>query len=197
MFGVIFNLFIKWMVIFLTGIVIKLMDDYLDQELDKIEEKQTLAMILDKAILPYTLLAIVVCMALRPALSGSLFLASYLVGMGHDLRRILPIGWNALEESIIFGVFGILIFGIHEMIGSFTVILSVQLFDDLLDYYTDAKFSRRNFVIRFGFWESIIFCLICLITAIILDVKKTFLVFISLPIVLTALEHGKKLITDE
>ena len=85
MFGEIFDFFIKGLTICLTGIVIKLMDDYLDQEIDKIEGKHTLAVILDKALLPYTLLFMVLCMAVHPMLAGSLFLASYIIGMGHNL----------------------------------------------------------------------------------------------------------------
>ena len=196
MFGGTFNFLIEWVIICLIGIIIKLMDDYLDQDLDSIEGKYTLPMILGKATLPYTLLGIVVCMAIKPALSGTLFLASYLVGMGHNLEEPLPFGWSPLQESIIFGIFGILFFGIFEMLSSLTIIIFIQLLDDFLDYYTDAQFSRRNFFIRFGFWESLIFGLIIFGMALILDIRKAILVTISLPIVLNAIKYGKKLVSN-
>ncbi len=197
MYGEIFDFFVKWMVICLVGVIIKLMDDYLDQELDKIEGKYTLAMVLDKAVLPYALLIMTMTMAIDPGLSGSLFLASYAVGMGHDLKRTLPLGWTGLTESILFSIFGFLVFGFLEMFSSLMVIIGIQLVDDFLDYYTDAHFSRRNFVIRFGFLESMLGCFICFGLALVLDWQKTVLVSISLPIVLIVLGYGKRLIKDE
>ena len=137
----------------------------------------------------------VVCMGIRPALSGTLFIASYLVGMGHNLKEPLPFGWTPLQESIIFGIFGIVFFGVFEMLGSLAVIILIQLVDDFLDYYTDVQFSRRNFVIRFGFWESLIFSCIVFGIALILDISKVILAIISLPIILNALKFGKKLVS--
>ncbi len=196
MFGEIFDFILNGMVIGITGIVIKLMDDYLDQELDKIEGKYSLAVILDKAILPYTLLCIVLCMAVNPALAGTLFLASYIIGMGHNLKQELPLGLNAFQEFVVFGVFGIMLFGFIEMFSSFLIITFVQLVDDFFDYYTDAKFSRRNFVIRFGFWESLMACVFTFVAALVLDWQKSVLVSISLPIVLFSLERGKRFMND-
>lgn len=185
------------MVICLVGTIIKLMDDYLDQDLDKIEGKYTLAMILDKAVLPYALLMITLAMAIDPGLTGSLFLASYAIGMGHDLKRTLPLGWTGLTESILFSLFGFLVFGFSEMISSLMVIISIQFVDDFLDYYTDVHFSRRNFVNRFGFFESLLICFITFIVAMVLNWQKTVIVYISLPIVLIIVGYGKKMIKNE
>lgn len=197
MFGAIFDFFMKWLIICLTGVVIKLMDDYLDQELDKIEGKHTLAVILDRAIVPYTLLFMVLCMSVHPMLAGSLFLASYIIGMGHNLQQALPLGWSSLQESIIFGIFGLIVFGFTEMISSLLIIIFVQLVDDCFDYYTDKQFSRRNFVIRFGLWETILICLITFIAALIIDWQKSLLVSISLPLILFSLEHGKRFMEND
>lgn len=197
MSGGIFEFFVNWMVILIIGTVIKLMDDYLDQDLDKIEGKYTLAMVLDKAVLPYTLLCTVMCMAIKPALSGSLFLASYLVGMGHDLRRQLPFGWNAWQEVIIFGFFGVVVFGFVETVSSMLIMIAIQLADDFLDYYSDTFYSRRNFVVRFGLWECVLGGLIAFITAIVLSPEKTILASISTPLILLVLGYGKRWVKDE
>lgn len=185
------------MVILVIGIVIKLMDDYLDQDLDKIEGKYTFAIFLDKAILPYTLLCTVMCMVLEPMLAGSLFLASYIVGMGHDLRRQLPLGWTAWQEILLFGTFGIIGFGFVEMMSSLVIILFVQLADDFIDYHTDAVTTRRNFVLRLGLWESVILGVIVLVTAFVLNVEKAILVSISTPLILAVLGDGKRLMRDD
>lgn len=197
MYGEIFNVIVKWMVILVIGTVIKLMDDYLDQDLDKIEGKYTLAMFLEKATLPYTLLCTVMCMALEPMLTGSLFLASYLVGMGHDLQRQLPLGWTAWQESLLFGLFGLVGFGIAEMIGSLLIVLFIQLADDFVDYHSDSITSRRNFVLQLGLWESFILGVIVLVAAFALDVEKAILVSISTPLILAALGNRKRLIHDD
>ena len=168
------------------------MDDYLDQDLDKIEGVYTLAASLDKAIVPYTLLCTVMCMACNSVLSGSLFLASYIVGMGHDLTRILPFGWTALKEALLFGLFGFLVFGLREMGSSILVILFIQLFDDFIDRQADSRCRRRNFFIRFGLIESLIVGIIAFLGAIYLDPLKTVLVIISTPIILIGLGYGKR-----
>lgn len=173
------------------------MDDYLDQDLDRIEGKYTLSMFLDKAILPYTLLCTVMCMALAPILSGSLFLASYLIGMGHDLKRPLPFGWTAWQEALLFGTFGFLVFGGRMMLSSLLIILFIQLADDLVDFYTDAKYSRRNFAVRFGFKEILFAGSLTLAGSIVLDVQKTIMVCLSTPLVLLAVGYGKRLIKDD
>lgn len=196
MLDVIFDFLLKWMIIFLTGIVIKLMDDYLDQELDKIEGKFTLAVILDKAIVPYSLLSMVFCMMIYPNLAGSLFLASYIIGMGSNLKQRLPLGLNAFQEFVIFGILGLIIFGFIEMLSSLVIIIFIQFVDDFLDFYSDAKFTRRNFVIRFGFLESVIITLICLIASLILDWEKAVLVSISTPLILYILNQWRKWIKD-
>lgn len=192
MSGTIFDFFIKWIIIIIIGVVIKLMDDYLDQDLDKIEGEYTLAVSLDKAIVPYTLLCTVMCMAVAPVLSGSLFLASYIIGMGHDLKRVLPFGWTALKEAILFTVFGLLVFEPREMFSSLLVILFIQIMDDFLDYYNDSRFSRRNFVVRFGVPECILGALITFLGAVFLDPLKTILVTISTPIILFGMGYGKR-----
>lgn len=197
MYGAIFDFFVKWMVILVIGTVIKLMDDYLDQDLDKIEGKYTLAMFLDKATLPYTLLCTVMCMALEPALSGSLFLASYLIGMGHDLKRPLPLGWTAFQEILLFGIFGVIGFGFREMISSLLIVFFVQMADDFVDYRSDFLTDRRNFVLRLGQWESVILGVIVFVTAFVLDVEKAILVNISAPLLIVVLGDGKRLMHDD
>ena len=192
MLDAIFDFLLKWMIIFLTGIVVKLMDDYLDQELDKIEGKFTLAVILDKAIVPYSLLCMVICMTINPKLAGSLFLASYIIGMGSNLKQRLPLGLSAFQEFVIFGLFGLIIFGITEMLSSLLIIIFIQFIDDFLDFYSDARFTRRNFVIKFGFWESAIITLVCLIAGIIFDWEKAVLVSINTPLILYILNHWSK-----
>ena len=85
-----------------------------------------------------------------------------------------------------------IIFGFLEMTSSLLIIIFVQLVDDFLDYYTDRQFSRRNFVIRFGIWETILTTLITFIAALLMDWQKTLLVCISLPLILFSLENGKR-----
>jgi hypothetical protein len=197
LYGAIFDFFVKWMVILVIGTVIKLMDDYLYQDLDKIEGKYTLAMFLEKATLPYTLLCTVMCMVLEPVLTGSLFLASYVVGMGHELQRQLPLGWTALQETLLFGTFGIIGFGLVEMVSSLVIVLFIQLADDFVDYHSDAMTSRRNFVLQIGLWESVILGVIVFVTAFVLDVEKAILVSISTPLILVVLGDRKRLMQHD
>ncbi|HEU4963258.1 MAG TPA: hypothetical protein VFV52_05285, partial [Bacilli bacterium] len=101
MFGGWSSLAVEILGIVLTGLTIKLMDDWLDLEYDQCIGRHTLAMKLGRASLPYALVLFGLAIALTPKLSFPLFLAAYAIGMGHELRERMPTRLPGWVESIL------------------------------------------------------------------------------------------------
>ncbi len=125
------------------------MDDYLDQELDKINNKETIAIKLDRAALPYSLLCFTFAVVIDFELAVILFWASYIVGMGFDVTP-LPTRLKAYQESILLTAVGFFFLDKQLFAWGLACILFIQLGDDLIDYQTDKYISRTNFVNYLG-----------------------------------------------
>ena len=101
MYGDWSSLLLELLGIVLAGLTIKLMDDHLDVEFDQCIGRQTLALRLGRACLPYGLCALVLAMAIAPQVVLTLFLAAYAIGMGHDLREKMPTCGLVISSSAI------------------------------------------------------------------------------------------------
>ncbi len=152
--------------LFLVGIVIKLMDDFLDQELDILTTNKNLAVKLGRGILPYTLLLLIFALYLNFNESLTLFTASYIIGMGYDTNQKLPSYLYAWQEGIIVFIITILITSFYETISALTLIVLLQLGDDLFDYRKDKNIGDNNFINKIGFIPTIIMIMILLLLAI-------------------------------
>lgn len=129
-----------------TAIVIKLMDDFLDEVIE-----------VNRGILPYSLLFFSVAVSLEPSWAVTFFFASYAIGMADDLRWKLPLSLTAFQESIIVLAIGSLVFGWFEMLTSFLLILSIQIIDDFMDQEIDLIEGRWNIIRKYGRVEAITF----------------------------------------
>lgn len=188
MSGVIYNFFRTLAAVFCSGLVIKLVDDFLDEDLDKLEGKTTISIIWHKAVLPYSLLIFSVAVLLDRELAISLFLASYLVGMSKDLKqRWLP-GLNSWQEILILGILGCIVLPVWIFLGSVFLMLMVQLMDDLLDYSRDRYSFSKNLVFRLGQLETVILLFLTGVLAIIILPLETICVIISFPQIIYLLE---------
>lgn len=188
MYGEIASIFKELSTVTLTGISIKMMDDYLDQELDKAQGKETLIQQLGNSTLPYGLLLLMIAMALDPSLAGSLFLSSYIVGMGKDGLHRLPSKLPSYTEMLIGLILGILFWGSPIMISSLIIILTIQLSDDLYDYYLERERSPRNWVQRLGKIEATLLLVILFLASLILDMEKLAMVLAVTPLIISSLE---------
>lgn len=159
------------------------MDDYLDQEIDKLTGKETLASKLGKATVPYALLSLSIAVTLNYSWTLSLFWASYIFGMGYDLKNSLPSGLEAYQESLLLLILGIYLLGTKEMISSLFIIFNLQLIDDLIDSHNDKEVFRNNFTHIFGKRQVLLLTGIMLISNVCLTLKKTLLVFLVAPLI--------------
>lgn len=183
MYGEISSLALKGLAIFLVGICIKVMDDYMDIELDALLGNKTLAAKLGPGTLPYVLLLFAMAVSINQNLTLALFMASYAVGMFQDLFRPLPSGLKGWQESVVVFILGIVILGWETIMWSFTIMAAIQLLDDLIDYRLDLKTGVVKAVQRVGFAETALLVLIFTLLSLYLAVDQTLMVLGLTPVV--------------
>ena len=160
------------------GLVIKLMDDYLDQEIDRLNERDSLAVKLNRGILPYSLLLFSGAVLCNYKLAISLLWASYIVGMGinkkdssfyfadyYELPLLLLIGFLCLDKG--------------QFLFSLLIILSIQAGDDYIDYYQEKYINRDNFVNYLGKMGTIMITFFSLAASLYLNMQLSLLIVSS------------------
>lgn len=159
---------------FLTGIVIKLLDDYMDEELPS----KLLSPERKDGILPYSLITFSIAAALNLTYTVTLFSGAYVLGMFFHMQQKLPTGLTGLEESLIIIFINLLIFPFAAVLTSLLVILFIQSIDDLIDRQWDKRMGHHNLANQFGVGEIIILSAILAVLLIMLDFRK--FVFVNL-----------------
>ncbi len=149
----------RFLGIYFTGIVIKLMDDYLDLKEDKLNEEFNFFYLLHKGILPYTLIIFFIALSFNFNEALTLFSSSYIIGMGYEWKTKYSSGLKGWQESIIIMIITIYFTSFHKFFLSFIFILSAQLIDDLIDFNNELT-NFKNTVNIFGLTPTIILILI-------------------------------------
>ncbi len=114
--------------ILITGIVIKIMDDYFDQDIDALEKQPNIYMAMEYGGLPYTLLLFSLAFMLDPITALSLFFSSFAIGMVGHLTVKMPSGLYGYHESIIVVLLGFVLLKL-EMLSSLFIVMVIQLWD--------------------------------------------------------------------
>lgn len=149
----------------LCSVSVKLIDDCLDKELDYRAGRKNWAAKIGNGTIVYAALLLAFAAALNTAVSLSLFLACYIIGMFNSLAQRLPTSLNGWQEAIAVFFIGLLFFGMQQMLFSLFFILAIQLIDDCIDYRLDALSGHRNLAHRFGLLECLFATFICLLIA--------------------------------
>lgn len=137
-----------------AGVAIKLMDDYLDQELDALLGRRTLAAAVGPGTVAYAMAALALAMLLDGPAAGSLFLAAYAVGMAHDPAGRLPTGLAGWQEAMVAAGAGALLAGLRVMAAALASMLFIQCVDDLRDAAEDARRGHGSLAARLGRVET-------------------------------------------
>ncbi|MGI6093762.1 MAG: hypothetical protein GX348_08995 [Veillonellaceae bacterium] len=149
--------------VILCAAAIKMTDDYLDYDQDKAVGSYNLTLLLGKGLPVYAMLVLGLAVNLNPPLCLALFLASYGIGMFHDLKLCFPSKLTGFQECVISFLLGIGLCGWRTMIFAFAFTLAIQLIDDCIDARTDQLSGNRNFAQRFGFVESYMLALLSIL----------------------------------
>ncbi|WP_422448896.1 hypothetical protein [Thermoanaerobacterium sp. DL9XJH110] len=172
----------KVLSIFLTGIAIKLMDDHVDQDIDSMLNKSSLAAIIGNGIVTYVLFVFSLGCVFDVKTSASLFLASFTLGMANNVTAKMPSGLYGYQESIIGLVFGLFMLGSSDMLSSLFVMAVIQLLDDYLDFSKDIV-SKKNWAFILGKMECLILAAMFFLASIYFDYVKALASIIFMPII--------------
>ncbi|MTI67777.1 MAG: hypothetical protein FH753_14420 [Firmicutes bacterium] len=160
----------------IMGILIKVLDDYYDE--DYINS--------DKNITLYGLLAFSIACVFKSSLAITLFLSAYIIGMFKDFNRKLTLGLKGYQEGILLIIICLVFINPIEVFSSFFIILIIDIFDDILDFKYDKKYNKKNYVLQFGLGEVLIIVIIFILFTIKLDVTKlvySLLVFFTIQLI--------------
>ena len=192
MFGILFRDFLS---VFFIGVIIKLLDDMIDAETDKILDKSNWWNAFGMSIIPYTFILFSLAVMLNKDLTVPLFLSAYVVGMGKEFNQKYLLGLPGWVESLLVITTALFIFNWLNIFTSLAVLIAVQFIDDLLDYSQDRKTGEKNFAALLGFGEAFI-CLVILLTALLFySPYKLFLVMSAYLVINLIIEknYGKRL----
>lgn len=174
--------------ILLTGIVIKIMDDSLDQDIDAILGYPKNPWADNTGTLPYALLVFSLACALDAKTSASLFLACFAVGMAGNLTAAMPSGLYGYQESLGILILGLFIFGVRCFASSVLIVLTIQILDDYLDYEKDwALKSNWSYVL--GSVESLLLVIILFLTSLYMDFFKSVVAIASYGVIVFSLDR--------
>ncbi|MEG6586061.1 hypothetical protein [Dendrosporobacter sp. 1207_IL3150] len=151
--------------VLLCAASIKLVDDYLDRDLDNRIGRTNWAHKLGNSTTLYSMMLLIIAAGLNSSLSLSLFLSSYIIGMFNDLKQVFPSKLTGFQESLVVLVIGVLLFKWDYMLFSLLFVSSIQLIDDCIDYNIDTLAGYRNFAHRFGVIETMLIAAIGIITS--------------------------------
>lgn len=154
----------------------------MDQDIDNIGKKRNLFFTVKYGGLPYALLLLSFAFVLDPIVALSLFLSSFSLGMGWELTAKMPSGLYGYQESIVAFLLGFMLFKIN-MVSSMSIIISIQLWDDVMDYSSD-KINKKNIAFLLGKIECFLLAIVFFLFALYLDLVKSILSMISMHIIL-------------
>ena len=172
--------------ILLTGIVIKVLDDYLDRADQNLtvgsrELGGVLIYRFSRGVLPYALLLFLLALTLNRSIATALFLSAYAIGMFGSESQVLPSGLSSRTESIGALILGAALTDMRLMAVSFAAICAVQAADAIVDRQQDKEEGHRSW---HGSIETWLILILSLLVGLYLDYKFIIVVlFIALVIV--------------
>lgn len=153
----------------LCAAAVKLLDDFLDQDLDRAAGRPNLAAVFGNGSVVYAAVLLGLASGINAPLSLALFFASYAIGMVNELGRLLPSRLSGWQESLLALAAGAYIAGLTTALFALFFVLAIQLLDDCLDLTADRRAGQRNFAVRFGLAECLCLSLAAFLVAWRLD----------------------------
>lgn len=144
----------------LTAVAVKWLDDFIDDE-PYIESF--------RAGPAYGMLAVLLAAALDFPLTFTLFAACYIVGMFNSLTLKLPSGLPSWAEALLIFGASALLSGLWTALWAVTVIISVQILDDMLDLGDDRNHNRTNTAAQLGIERTGLIFLFCFYLSLVIE----------------------------
>lgn len=166
-----------------TGIAVKLMDDHLDGDWDRISETETTRDVLGPGAVPYAMVALTVAAWIRFDVTVALFFSAYGAGMVHEWGERMPTKLPAWLESSLAFAGAVVGAGLALAGGALCLMIFVQCVDDIVDATIDRRSGARNFVHTLGLVETYLLAGSTLLFALSLAPALSVAVFVALAII--------------
>ena len=166
------NFLHSFIAVFLTAFAVKIIDDYLDQDMDNGIQKNW-ALLLGPGCVIYAILLLAIGFTLNTPLCFALFLSCYTVGMYNNMFTVLPLHMKGWQESLIVLFIGIMVTNLTIIVFSICLVTATQLLDDCIDYHVDMALGSGNLASKWGTLE----CLICALILILIASQMNHQVF--------------------
>lgn len=175
---------------FLTGLAVKIMDDFLDAPLDQCRGLRTVAQRLGTASLPYALAAVAAGAALNHRWAISLFLASYALGMAVNLGRQLPTGLLGYQEALVALGACLVLYGPVRTVAAVAIVTAIQITDDLVDWREDRLAGGGVITRKLDRFETLLALAISGGVAILVDFRMAVAAWVAAGAVLVVMPKG-------
>ncbi len=153
---------------FLIGIVIKLLDDEVDED-QNTKYSSSILNELQEYKYPYSLITLAFAMLLEKEYTFSLFSSAYMIGMFNFINRKLIFKLKSYHEIIILIIINLIFVPNEVFIHSFIIIILIQIFDDLLDMQQDYIYGYFNLANKYGKGEVLIISIVLITASIMLS----------------------------
>lgn len=171
------EIFKKVTAFFFIGVVIKSLDDDVDED-QNIKYSISVLNKLAKYKYPYSLIMLALAMLIEKEYIFSLFSSAYMIGMFHFISRKLALKLKSYHEIIILILVNLIFVPYKVFIHSFVVIMLIQLFDDLIDMKYDFIHGYFNLANKYGKGEMLITSIILTTVCIMLSAIHTTLILL-------------------
>lgn len=182
---------IDFLAVLLTGCVVKLMDDYLDQEIDIVRGKYSFAHHLGIGTIAYTLILFAISVSLNWQVSVALLFAAYMTGMIYDFKTKYMLGLSGLQEISIVFLLSCLLVGMEHTFTAIFILLFIQVVDDWFDMRNDTITGQRNSMQILGLMEAWICGIIVLLLAFYIDARLSLFVIMAAPLAAWLIKQGE------
>jgi len=176
------RLLLDLLAVFLAGVTIKLLDDFLDYAIDIASGSPSLVDALGAGSVVYSLVFAVFACSINLKLAAPLILSAYAVGMLKDPSEMLPLGLSAWIESVIVLIASWGIFGWAQTLVSLLLMTAVDFVDDIIDYSRDTTGPSTNLVRVIGKTQLVLLSLAIVVAALVIDARTTALVAVCAPV---------------
>ena len=176
------RLLLDLLAVFLAGVTIKLLDDFLDYAIDIASGSPSLVDALGAGSVVYSLVFAVFACSINLKLAAPLILSAYAVGMLKDPSEMLPLGLSAWIESVIVLIASWGIFGWAQTLVSLLLMTAVDFVDDIIDYSRDTTGPSTNLVRVIGKTQLVLLSLAIVVAALIIAARTTALVAVCAPV---------------
>lgn len=166
-------MFKRFIGIFLIAVVIKIMDDFLDKDIDKLSNQWNITLILKRAILPYCIVLLILSLYCNFNESVSIFAASYMLGMINEHNQQLPTRLYAWQEGLLMILFAIYMTSVKDVFSALVIVSFIQIIDDVIDLNKDKYTKVDNTIYKYGKINMLIISIILLLISIRYFLIKT------------------------